>query len=997
MGEAARERVLLVDDEPQMLVALEDTLFDEFEVIKTESPEHALRLVEEERDIAVIVSDQRMPKMTGDELFMNLNGQSKATRILITGFADLTAVIRAVNNGNIFAYVTKPWNPSDFRQIVRKGVEHFRLAQELAHRQQLLQDLMENVPDGVYFKDLNLRFTELNRSFSALLDQASPGPLVGKRLSQFLRGDREIAALEQRERAVLDLGTPEVDIVRSWPVNGQARWISESRAPIRDLEGKIAGLVGIARDVSERVSMEQALRTSEDRLQLMFRGSAAGLFDWSAASSEIQYSKSFALLLGLGDSEGVVFPKQISDRVHPDDLTRLKQAVTTHFEARTPLNNVEVRLSVAGGPYRWFLVSGQAVWDEQGRATRLAGSINDITIRKLQEERIERLTRIHAMRGAISSAVVRSTDRDTVTRELCRSAIDVGQFSLAALVKLNDDGQVVSEVWPALHPFVTTMKRRLNVASLPEDSILARMRRSQRSVVVGDGAIADSDPLRGERSDSPWCTVAAFPLVIAGQLDSAFVLFSYTGSFDGEEEKLVQELTTNVAFALSHIKQREQLDLIAYYDGLTALPNRLLLRERLNQCIAASNESADPFALLLIDISRFRNINETLGWRAGDELLAELARLLGPTLSSGDTLARFDGNTFAVLFGAIGDGSDVALYIERYLLPLTKHPFEVQGTELRVALRSGIALFPADGKTPDALIGNAETALRSAKAGGGSYTFYAPHMNARVAEKLTLETKLRRAIEQEELLLHYQPKVDIKTGAMSGLEALVRWRASDGVLVSPAHFIPVLEETGMIVEAGRWILQRAARQHAEWIARGLVVPRIAVNVSARQLAQKDFVAMVDAILLDFPKATSGLDIEITESVFVDNLTDSAEKLRTLRARGFQVAIDDFGTGYSSLGYLSRLPIDALKIDRSFVERMFDDSQDMAIVSTVISLAHALDLKVIAEGVETSQQAHHLRLLRCDQLQGYLAAKPLPPEQVEALFGTTLLDPTRRSG
>jgi EAL domain-containing protein (putative c-di-GMP-specific phosphodiesterase class I) len=332
--------------------------------------------------------------------------------------------------------------------------------------------------------------------------------------------------------------------------------------------------------------------------------------------------------------------------------------------------------------------------------------------------------------------------------------------------------------------------------------------------------------------------------------------------------------------------------------------------------------------------------------------------------------------------------------VEKFLLPLMRHPFEVQGTELRVALRSGISLFPADGHSPDSLIGNAETALRSAKALGTNYTFYAPHMNARVAEKLTLETKLRRAIEQEELLLHYQPKVDLKTGAIRGLEALVRWQTSDGKLVSPGDFIPVLEETGMIIEAGRWILQRAAQQHAEWLSRGLAVPRIAVNVSAHQLAQKNFVAVVDDVLSRYPAAASGLDLEITESVFVDNLTDSADKLRILRQRGFQVAIDDFGTGYSSLGYLSRLPIDALKIDRSFIERMFDDAQDMAIVSTIISLAHALDLKVIAEGVELPEQANHLRLLRCDQLQGYLAARPQRTELVEALFGATLLD-TRR--
>jgi diguanylate cyclase (GGDEF)-like protein/PAS domain S-box-containing protein len=860
----AKERVLLVDDEPQMLVALEDLLLDEFDVIKTGSPEQALRVVKEERDIAVVVSDQRMPKMTGDELFTCLNGQSKATRILITGFADLTAVIRAVNNGNIFAYITKPWSAEDFRLIVRRGAEYFRLAQELAYRHQLLQDLMNNIPDGVYFKDLDLNFTEVNRSFATLLGHDSARSLIGMRLGQLAPQVPDSASLEGKERRILSECRPEIDMVQPWTVHGETRWISESRAPIRDLDGKVVGLVGIARDV---------------------------------------------------------------------------------------------------------------------------------TIRKQQEDRIARLTRIHAMRGSISSAVLRIQDRHALLRELCRVAIDIGQFSLAAIVQGRGDPQealVAAE--PAEHAFVDTLAGRLATRPWREGSILQRAAETERPVIASEADIAADDPLASGLAQQRWRAVAAFPLLIAEAVDSVFVLFSATSSrVDPEEERLLEELTSNVAFALSHIRQSEQMALLAYHDALTSLPNRHLLRERMSQCIAAS----DKFALLLIDVTRFRHINETLGWSAGDELLVELAKRLGATLSQRDTLARVDGNVFAVLFGSIDDGSDVALYVENHLISLMRHAFELQRTELRVALCSGISLFPADGRTPDVLIGNAETALRSAKTAGSSYTFYAPHMNARVAEKLTLETKLRVAIEQEEFLLHYQPKVDVKTGTICGLEALVRWQGKDGVLIPPGMFIPVLEETGLIVEAGRWILQRAARQHAEWLARGLKVPRIAVNVSARQLGQKDFVDSVDALFRPFPDAASGIDLEITESVFVDNLKDSADKLRTLRERGFQVAIDDFGTGYSSLGYLSRLPIDALKIDRSFIERMFDDAQDMSIVTTVISLAHALELKVIAEGVETVQQAHQLRLMRCDQLQGYLTAKPQRPEQVEALFGTILLN-TRRS-
>jgi diguanylate cyclase (GGDEF)-like protein/PAS domain S-box-containing protein len=867
MATMAKERVLVVDDEPQVLVAIEDMLFDDFEVVKTVSPEHALRLVAEQRDIAVIISDQRMPKMTGDQLFTNLNGQSKASRILVTGYADLQAVIRAINDGNVFAYVTKPWNPADFRLVVRRAAEYFRLVRELAYRHQLLHDLMENIPDGVYFKDADLKFTEVNGSFATLLGHTAPEQLIGKCLSDLSPAGSDGSPLEQRERRILEDGRPEVDVVRSWGTNGETRWISESRAPLRDIDGKVAGLVGIARD---------------------------------------------------------------------------------------------------------------------------------ITVRKTQEDRIARLTRVQAMRGGISSAIVRGADRDALIRELCRIAIDVGQFSLAAIVKVQGEGRKldVAGAAPSSHPFLPILQGRFGRGRAPEGSILDRIEKTQRPVVASDDDMAGSDPLSRE-GPLGWHAVAAFPLLIAGNVDSVFVLFSETsGAFDREEGKLLEELTTNVAFALGHIRQSEQMDLLAYYDRLTTLPNRHLLRERLNQCIATCTDRTDKFALLLIDVSRFRHINETVGWSGGDELLVEIARRLKLATSSRDTLARFDANTFAVLFGSVADGSEVALFVENHVAPLTKHSFEVQRTELRVALRSGISLFPADGQSPDVLIGNAETALRSAKIADASYTFYARHMNARVAEKLTLETKLRRAIEQEEFLLHYQPKVDLKTGTMCGLEALVRWQ-SDGVLIPPGQFIPVLEETGMIVEAGRWILERAAQQHADWLARGLVVPRIAVNVSARQLARKDFVAQVEDVLAKFPAATTGIDLEITESVFVENLTDSADKLRALRARGLQVAIDDFGTGYSSLGYLSRLPIDALKIDRSFVERMFDAAEDMAMVTTIISLAHALELKVIAEGVETMPQAHQLRLLRCDQLQGYLAAKPQRPEQVEQLFGTTLLN-TRRA-
>jgi EAL domain-containing protein (putative c-di-GMP-specific phosphodiesterase class I) len=270
-------------------------------------------------------------------------------------------------------------------------------------------------------------------------------------------------------------------------------------------------------------------------------------------------------------------------------------------------------------------------------------------------------------------------------------------------------------------------------------------------------------------------------------------------------------------------------------------------------------------------------------------------------------------------------------------------------------------------------------------------------MNGQVAEKLRLETKLRRALANEEFLLYYQPKVELKTGLIKGVEALIRWRDPDVGLVPPGKFIPLLEETELILPVGRWVIERAAKQYREWLGQGLTAPRIAVNVSALQLAQRDFVSSLDSTLAAYPEATAGLDIELTESVLMDDLSGNIEKLRAVKSRGLQVSIDDFGTGYSSLGYLSRLPLDALKVDRSFIDNMAEDPQQMSIVTAIISLAHSIDLKVIAEGVETAQQAQLLRLLRCDQIQGYLVARPEPAETVAKLLSGPVQIPAPQRG
>jgi EAL domain-containing protein (putative c-di-GMP-specific phosphodiesterase class I) len=325
----------------------------------------------------------------------------------------------------------------------------------------------------------------------------------------------------------------------------------------------------------------------------------------------------------------------------------------------------------------------------------------------------------------------------------------------------------------------------------------------------------------------------------------------------------------------------------------------------------------------------------------------------------------------------------VAHLVGNAILPALKESFTVLGTELRIAAKVGIALFPSDGASAEAVVASAEAALKSAKQGVAGYLFFTPSMQERMAERLTLETKLRRAVDAREFELHYQPKVDLRSGRVVGLEALMRWRDAELGSVSPVQFIPLLEETCLIRDAGRWALQEAAAQYERWLAAGVHPPRIAVNVSAIQLAAPDLMQT----LHDCPGACDSIDLEITEGVFVKDLAGSVAKLEGARALGLKVSIDDFGTGYSSLGYLSRLPIDALKIDRSFIINMATDPQETTIVNAIISLAHSMDLKVIAEGVETLDQARLLRLLRCDQIQGYLVSRALPADEVVRLLGT----------
>ncbi len=431
--------------------------------------------------------------------------------------------------------------------------------------------------------------------------------------------------------------------------------------------------------------------------------------------------------------------------------------------------------------------------------------------------------------------------------------------------------------------------------------------------------------------------------------------------------------------------EKEMLHL-ASHDVLTDLPNRILLQDRLSQAIIRAQRARKYVAVLFVDLDRFKNINDSLGHDVGDQVIREAANRLSTALRMEDTVARHGGDEFVIVLSDITRQSDVLTVVQK-IIDAISVPMMLQGHELYLSSSIGISMYPRDGHNSVTLMKNADTAMFQAKkTGAGGYKFYVDEMNKRTLDRLKMEGALRHALERKEFRLYYQPQVDIDSGRIIGFEALLRWQPPDKPLVSPNEFIPVAEETGLIVSIGEWVLETACRQTKMWIDAGLGKHlRIAVNLSARQFRQHDLVEVIRHILHKTGCNPRHLELEITESVVMDKPEMAADILRQLNEMGLRLAIDDFGTGYSSLAYLKRFPIHTLKIDRSFIGDIAVDNDDAEIVKAVIALAHAMNRVIVAEGVETDEQLAFLRQYGCDQAQGYYFGRPLFVDKATALL------------
>ncbi len=708
------------------------------------------------------------------------------------------------------------------------------------------------------------------------------------------------------------------------------------------------------------------LGSSEEKFRLITEASTDFIALLDREGRRLYTSPSYRELFG----EDLVGSDSFRE-IHPDD----RDAIRATFR-----ETVESGVG-RGARYRWLVDGDVRYLESQGNVIRgAAGGVErvvvvsrDVTERTVQDDKIQRLSRIGAVLSGINSAIVRIRDRTQLLEEACRIAVDHGHFSFAWVGLIDPATRDVRPVAWKGNEQGFLAAGRFSARDDGGPSLAARVVKTLRPVVSND--VATDPALRHgkEALARGFRSLVGLPLVVGGEAAGILLLYSpVPGFFDDAEMRLLEELAGDISFGLDHIEKEREVHHLAYYDTLTDLPNRRLFQETLATLVDA-RRGAGKLVVVVVDVRGFHVVNDNLGRHAGDALLKLVAQRLRASIGPADTLGRIGGDQFGLILTDIPHEATAGALLERTCGAL-RAPFVLDAEPIRLSVRAGASLFPSDGATADALLTNAEAALKLAKASPETYQFYAPHLNAAIANRVALENALERALEAREFTLLYQPKVDFRTGITTGMEALLYWNDPRNGLTSPARFIPVLEETGMILGVGSWVVRQAMADLQALKGRGHTVPRIAVNVSPLQFRQKDFPAYLAAAM---GAGADGLDIEITESVMMDDIESCIDVLWRVRNMGVGVALDDFGTGYSSLSYIARLPATTLKIDKSFVGEMALNPGRHAIVSAVITLAHALGMKVVAEGVETREQARLLKDLDCDEVQGFLYSRPAP--------------------
>ena len=705
-------------------------------------------------------------------------------------------------------------------------------------------------------------------------------------------------------------------------------------------DGEVRGHFTLVTDISERRHAEQALRESEERLRLALDAAHMGTFNWDVPNSRITWSRWHEELWGFRPGEFGGTYEAFSERVHPEDLPGINAEVARCIATREPFVG-EFRVVWPDGGIHWIAARGEFTFGADGQALRMRGAVVEITARKRAEamlkERDELLTETGRLAKIGGWQFDPRTLKGTWTDEVARiHDMDPGEETSAGIGLSFYHGEHRRAIEQAVKDAIETGK--------PYDLEL--------EMVTAKGT-------------HKWVRT------IGRAIKEGNKIVKVQGSF--------QDITER-----KHATDR--LNYLAHHDDLTGLPNRTLFHDRLQRAMIDAERHERLVAVVFVDLDRFKNVNDTLGHDAGDQLLKGVTERLLGAVRRGDTVARLSGDEFTVVLADMAHVDDAARVAQKILDVFTQ-PFHVVGRDLFMGASLGITVFPFDTRDAGELLRNADIAMYRAKeAGRNVYQFYAAEMTTKATEAMALENELRHGLERGEFLLHYQPIVD-SGGNILGAEALLRWQHSQRGLVPPAQFIPLAEETGLILPIGDWVLRQACAQARAWRGPNGALFHMSVNVSPRQFRHSGLAQTVETILQETGLDPHALNIEITESVLMQKETLTQELFNQLSGHGVSFSIDDFGTGYSSLSYLKRFAINHLKIDQSFIRDVTTDPDDAALVQAIISMAHSLGIQTVAEGVETWEQRAFLLEHGCDAMQGYYFSRPVPPEAFAALLAT----------
>lgn len=671
------------------------------------------------------------------------------------------------------------------------------------------------------------------------------------------------------------------------------------------------------------------------RLQLALSAAGFGIWEHDHQTGQNVWSDSLCALFGLKSEPATI--DACFARVHPEDALILKTQLEKALAKRDGAFVAECRMRHEDGHWLWVELRGRSIHrDDAGKPLLTLGTMTDISARVTTEAE-------HRLTAMVFDGI---SDGVCVTDPQTKILLTNRAFSRVTGYEDSETlGQTPSILKSGIHSpaFYQHMWDTLNRTGNWQGEITNRRK---------DGELI-----------SEWLSLSTVR-------DSLGHLSNYVGIFSDLSERKAAN---------------ERINYLSSFDPLTNLPNRNLFTDRLAQSLASARRFNRETAVILLDLDRFRLVNDTLGPPIGDQVLIEVARRLGMQVREGDTVGRRSGNEFGFVMGNISHERDVLTLAQR-MLEAIAIPFVVQDQPLIVTASIGISVSPRNGNDEITLLKSADAALLRAKhCGRNTFRFYSPEMDADAERRLSLETALREALQRNELTVFYQPQISLDSGKMIGMEALLRWNSPKFGMVLPAEFIPIAEETGLILSIGEWVLRTACLQTRKWLDLGLANLRIAVNLSTRQFSQANLVSIVQLALQDSGLPPSALELEITESAFIDEIDQAISQCRALKKLGTKLSLDDFGTGYSSLAYISRFPFDKIKIDQGFVRDIIENPVNAAIATAAIVMARSLNVSVLAEGVETEAQASFLRGKRCDAMQGYLFSRPLPAEEFELLL------------